>query len=84
MPRAKNSRTPEKVEGEFRGPHCAFRLLDMGIVLGSAVKTAGLLNADNRIIYRIGAAAKDMGFCDWHYVMGIPLAATGKSIYFDR
>lgn len=74
----------EKVEGEFRGPHCAFRLLDMGIALGSAVKTAGLLNADNRIMYRIGAVAKDMGFCDWDFVMGIPLAATGKSIYFDR
>jgi uncharacterized ferredoxin-like protein len=36
-------------EGEFRGPQCAFRLLDMGIALGSAAKTASLLNVDNRI-----------------------------------
>ncbi len=74
----------EGVDGEFRGPHCAFRLLDMGIALGSAAKTASLLNADNRIMYRIGTVARSMGFCDWEYVMGIPLSATGKSIYFDR
>jgi len=73
-----------KVDVEFKGPHCAFRLLDMGIALGSAAKTAGLLNADNRIMYRIGVVARSMGFCDWEYVMGIPLSATGKSIYFDR
>jgi len=73
-----------KVDVEFKGPHCAFRLLDMGIALGSAVKTASNLNADNRIMYRIGTVARSMGFCDWEYVMGIPLSATGKSIYFDR
>ncbi|NIQ38663.1 MAG: hypothetical protein GTN81_08735 [Proteobacteria bacterium] len=74
----------EKGEVEFRGPHCAYRLLDMGIALGSAVKTAGLLNADNRIMYRIGTVARNMGLVDWEVVMGIPLSATGKSIYFDR
>jgi uncharacterized ferredoxin-like protein len=73
-----------KIDLEFRGPHCAFRLLDMGIALGSAAKTAGILNADNRIMYRIGTVARNMGFCDWEYIMGIPLSATGKSIYFDR
>ena len=31
-----------RVEGEFRGPQCAYRLLDMGIALGSAVKTASI------------------------------------------
>jgi len=75
---------PNTFEGEFRGPQCAFRLLDMGIALGSAVKTAGLLNADNRILYRAGAVARDMGLIDADYVMGIPLSASGKSIYFDR
>ena len=70
--------------GEFVGPICAYRLLDMGIALGSAVKTAGLLNADNRIMYRIGVAALQMGLVDWEFVMGIPLSVTGKSIYFDR
>ena len=69
---------------EFKGPQCAHRLLDMGIALGSAVKTAGLLNVDNRIMYRIGAVARKVGLCDWDFVMGIPLSATGKNIYFDR
>jgi len=71
-------------EGEFQGPQCAYRLLDMGIALGSAVKTAQILNVDNRIMYRIGTVAREMGLIDADFVMGIPLSATGKSIYFDR
>ncbi len=71
-------------EGEFRGPNCALRLLDMGIAIGSAVKTAGILNADNRIMYRAGVVARAMGLVDADFAMGIPLSATGKSIYFDR
>lgn len=71
-------------EGEFRGPQCAFRLLDMGIALGSAVKTASILNVDNRVMYRAGVVAREMGLIDADFVMGIPLSATGKSIYFDR
>ncbi len=71
-------------EGEFRGPQCAYRLLDLGIALGSAAKTASLLNVDNRIMYRAGVVAREMGLIDADVVMGIPLSATGKSIYFDR
>jgi uncharacterized ferredoxin-like protein len=69
---------------EFIGPHCALRLLDMGIALGSAVKTASILNVDNRIMYRIGAVARAAGIVDWDFVMGVPLSATGKNIHFDR
>lgn len=72
------------VDDEFRGPSCAYRLLDMGIALGSAAKTASLFNVDNRIMYRIGAAAREMGLVDWDFVMGIPLSVSGKNIYFDR
>ena len=75
---------PNQLEAEFKGPQCAFRLLDMGIALGSAVKTAGMLNVDNRIMYRVGFIARKMGLIDADYVMGIPLSVTGKSIYFDR
>lgn len=71
-------------EGEFRGPQCAYRLMDLGIALGSAAKTASLLNVDNRIMYRVGVVAREMGLIDADVVMGIPLSATGKSIYFDR
>ena len=75
---------PNTHEGEFKGPQCAYRLLDMGIALGSAVKTASLLNVDDRIMYRAGVVAREMGLIDADFVMGIPLSATGKSIYFDR
>jgi len=75
---------PNTVEGEFRGPNCAMRILDMGIAIGSAVKTAAMLNVDNRIMYRAGVVARELGLIDADLVMGIPLSATGKSIYFDR
>ncbi|MBM3129898.1 MAG: hypothetical protein FJ009_14905 [Chloroflexi bacterium] len=69
---------------EFAGAQCAIRVLDMGIALGSAVKTASLLNVDNRIMYRAGVVARQLGIVDADFVMGIPLSVTGKSIYFDR
>lgn len=71
-------------EGMFRGPQCVMRVLDLGIAIGSAVKMAGILNVDNRIMFRIGVVAREMGLIDADVVMGIPLSATGKSIYFDR
>jgi uncharacterized ferredoxin-like protein len=71
-------------DGEFQGPQCALRVLDMGIALGSAVKMAGMLNVDNRIMYRAGVAARRLGLIDADFVMGIPLSVSGKSIYFDR
>ena len=84
FPDCKSLQKQKKKAGEFMGPSCAFRLLDMGIALGSAVKTASMLNVDNRIMYRVGVAAREMGIVDWDFVMGIPLSVTGKSIYFDR
>jgi uncharacterized ferredoxin-like protein len=75
---------PNTVETEFLGPNCAMRILDMGIALGSAVKTAAMLNVDNRIMYRVGVVARELGMIDADFVMGIPLSASGKSIYFDR
>ncbi len=74
----------QRTHGEFSGPICAHRLLDMGIAIGSAVKTASLFNVDNRVMYRIGAVARDMKLVDWEYVMGIPLSVTSKNIFFDR
>jgi uncharacterized ferredoxin-like protein len=76
----------EKKQGQdFTGPTCIFKALDMGIALGSAAKTASLLNVDNRIMYRVGTAAKRLGILpEAHVIMGIPLSVSGKSIYFDR
>lgn len=69
---------------EFAGPLCAWRLLDLGIALGSAAKTASLFNADNRIMYRIGVVARRLGLLSGEIVVGIPISGTGKNIYFDR
>jgi len=70
---------------DFIGPTCVFKALDLGIALGSAVKTAGVLNVDNRIMYRIGAAAMKLKMLpEATVIMGIPLSAKGKSIYYDR
>ncbi len=75
----------KKLGRDFTGPNCMFKLLDLGIALGSAVKTAGILNVDNRIMYRIGVAAKRLNLLpEATVIMGIPLSSTGKNIYFDR
>ncbi|MBX5327690.1 MAG: ferredoxin domain-containing protein [Candidatus Bathyarchaeia archaeon] len=74
-----------KVGLDFVGPNCVFKLLDLGIALGSAVKTASVLNVDNRIMYRIGTAAKRLNLLpEASVIMGVPLSVKGKSIYFDR
>jgi|Deesub1362A_J573_1020465.scaffolds.fasta_scaffold01596_12 uncharacterized ferredoxin-like protein len=69
---------------DFTGPNCAFKVLDLGIALGSAVKVSAILGVDTRIMYRIGAAAMKLGFVRGDIVMGIPISATGKSPFFDR
>ena len=74
-----------KREGEdFTGPVCIFQAIDLGIALGSAVKMAGELNIDNRMMYTIGAAAKKLNLLDSDIIIGIPLSATGKNPFFDR
>ena len=71
---------------DFTGPNCAIRMADLGIALGSAVKTAQIHNVDNRVMYTGGVAAVDLGIpgdgCT--IAFAIPLSATGKNIYFDR
>lgn len=74
-----------RVQGrDFDGPSCMLQLLDLGIALGSAVKTASLMNVDNRIMFTVGVAAVKLGLIDADVAMGVPLSATGKSPYFDR
>jgi len=75
----------KRLGGDFIGPTCLFKILDLGIALGSAVKTASMLNIDNRIMYRVGAAVMRLNLLpEATVVMGIPLSAKGKNIYFDR
>lgn len=59
-------------------------LVNLGIALGSAVKTASIHNVDNRIMYSAGVAAQELGLLEADVVYAIPLSAKGKNIYFDR
>lgn len=80
---SKNRQMREREMG-YTGPHCVMRMMDIGVALSSAAKTASILNIDNRIQQRVGAAARAMGLIKAEIVMGIPISIGGKSIYFDR
>jgi uncharacterized ferredoxin-like protein len=70
---------------DFTGPNCVFKSLDLGIAIASASKTASTLNVDNRIMYRVGTAAKRLHLLpEATVIIGIPISAKGKNIYFDR
>lgn len=69
---------------DFSGPVCVIQAIDLGIAIGSAAKLASSLNADNRIMYTVGAAARQLGLLEADIIMGIPLSVSGKSPYFDR
>ena len=75
-----------KREGEvvFPGPYCILDVMNLGIAIGSAVKIASENCVDNRVMYSIGVAAKLLGLLDADVIVGIPLSASSKSIYFDR
>lgn len=68
----------------YSGPHCVMRMMDIGAALVSAAKTASLLNLDNRVQQRVGAAARALGYIKAEVAMGIPVGFYGKSIFFDR
>jgi uncharacterized ferredoxin-like protein len=75
----------EKPKMPFHGPNCAIKMADLGIALGSAAKTASLHNVDNRIMFSAGVAALFLNWLEGCCVAyGLPLKASGKSIYFDR
>ena len=72
-------------ENPFHGPNCVIKMADLGIALGSAAKTASMHNVDNRIMFSAGVAALSLGWLEGCSVAyGLPLKASGKSIYFDR
>jgi uncharacterized ferredoxin-like protein len=61
-----------------------FKLIDLGIALGSAAKIASEMNVDNRIMFSVGMAAQELKLLDAEVVLGIPLSIKGKNIFFDR
>lgn len=72
-------------ENSFPGPYCIFKVMDLSIAATSAIKTAMEHNVDNRMMYKTGVAALKLGILKpCNLIIGIPLSATGKNIYFDR
>ena len=70
---------------EESGAACVFTSLDLGIALGSAVSLVADNRIDNRIMFTIGQAAAKLGLLGEHkLIMGIPLSASGKSVFYDR
>jgi uncharacterized ferredoxin-like protein len=64
---------------------CVFTPMDLGIALGSAVSLVADNRIDNRIMFTIGQAAARLGLLGDHkMIMGIPLSASGKSVFYDR
>ncbi len=81
----KEFQNAEREEGkDFIGPSCVFKILDLGIALGSAVKLASIMGIDTRIMYRVGTAARKLKLINADVVMGIPMASLGKNPFFDR
>jgi uncharacterized ferredoxin-like protein len=64
----------------------AFNTGDLGIALGSAVSVALEHRVDNRVMYTVGMAVRNLKLLgkDIKICYGVPLSATEKNIFFDR
>lgn len=64
---------------------CIFNTNDLGLAIGSAVSVAADNRVDNRVMYSVGVAARELGLLtDCPIIMAIPIACMGKSPFFDR
>ena len=74
------------IDGDYKGPVCSVRAIDLGIAVGAAAAAAKDLCVDNRVMYTVGQAALEMGIMgeDVKIIYAIPLSATSKNRFFDR
>jgi uncharacterized ferredoxin-like protein len=65
---------------------CIFNAHDLGIAVGAAVSKAADMRIDNRIMYSVGWAVREMNLLgeENKIIMGIPLSVSGKNPFFDR
>lgn len=81
---AKAVKAAKNKKALYPGPNCVMKVSDLGIAVGSAVKTAGIHNVDNRVMFSAGVIAIKLGLikgCSVAY--GVPLKASGKNIFWD-
>lgn len=70
--------------GDYQGPVCSIRAIDLGIAIGAAAARAKDLCVDNRVMYTVGVAARNLGLMNAQIILGMPLSIKGKNIFFDR
>ena len=65
---------------------CSFNTGDLGIAIGSAVSIAADFRVDNRVMFSVGMAARELGLVseDVKIIQAIVLSIKGKNIFFDR
>ena len=65
---------------------CVFNTNDLGIAIGSAVSIAADHRVDNRVMFSIGIAVRELRLLgdEAAIIFGIPLSVSGKSPFFDR
>jgi uncharacterized ferredoxin-like protein len=65
---------------------CVFNTGDLGIAIGSAISIASNAHADNRIMYTVGMAVKELNLMqnEVKIIYGIPLSSSSKNVFFDR
>jgi len=73
-------------ENEKNNAMCAFNIIDLGIAIGSAVSILSDKRIDNRLMWTIGIAAKNLSIFskEVKQIIGIPLSVSGKNVFFDR
>ncbi|MFO8109971.1 MAG: DUF2148 domain-containing protein [Thermoplasmata archaeon] len=60
-------------QGIFRGPNCIYRLLDMGMALGSALDTASVHKVKASVMIKAGLAAKNIGLSTANVCIAVPV-----------
>ncbi len=60
-------------EDIFQGPNCIFRAIDLGMAVGSALRTARIHNVKVEVMIKGGLAAKRVGLSTSRVVLALPV-----------
>ncbi|HNW68835.1 MAG TPA: DUF2148 domain-containing protein [Bacteroidales bacterium] len=73
-------------KNNFPQTPCVINITDLGIAIGSAVSVAADHRVDNRVMFTVGIAVKELGLLgpESAVIYGIPLSASSKNPFFDR
>lgn len=78
-------RQPVLEGAQWAGPFCANLMVDLGIAISSAASVLIRHHVDNRMFFKVGIAAKDLGLMpECNCIIALAMTGTGKNGYFDR